>query len=370
MLERLARDAGVWPAPRLTRDALVHLQRYPFPGNVRELENLLHRAVALSGGEVIDVYDLGLPETVFTDSAAQELDLITENTGGDADARPRAELARRWLPVEEPLPNDLAEYLDEVERDILVRALEQHRFNRTAAGISLGLSLRQMRYRMARLGVNVGGDADRCRARVSAADGEADDAGTGWLARALRAAARRRTSARGRRAQPSTWSLVHSISLPPGEYGGDAIERLFTNRLDWDAHPYYARDSRDRGVGALPGPARRRAAAVRVVRRARLARRRIGVARARALQRFLDRHRARRPRGFDLRSGPVRGARGAAAGDRRALPDRAPSPATSTSRRAASATPGPGFDWRAAWRRCGWPGRRAIRVSRRLGARD
>jgi N-acetyl-anhydromuramoyl-L-alanine amidase len=35
-------------------------------------------------------------------------------------------------------------------------------------------------------------------------------------------------------------ALIHSISLPPGEYGGDAIERLFTNRLDWDAHPYYA----------------------------------------------------------------------------------------------------------------------------------
>jgi len=34
-------------------------------------------------------------------------------------------------------------------------------------------------------------------------------------------------------------ALVHSISLPPGEYGGDAIERLFTNTLDWDAHPYY-----------------------------------------------------------------------------------------------------------------------------------
>jgi N-acetyl-anhydromuramoyl-L-alanine amidase len=34
--------------------------------------------------------------------------------------------------------------------------------------------------------------------------------------------------------------LIHSISLPPGEYGGDAVERLFTNRLDWDAHPYYA----------------------------------------------------------------------------------------------------------------------------------
>lgn len=39
---------------------------------------------------------------------------------------------------------------------------------------------------------------------------------------------------------PITLALLHSISLPPGEYGGDAIERLFTNRLDWDAHPYYA----------------------------------------------------------------------------------------------------------------------------------
>ena len=62
------------------------------------------------------------------------------------------------LPEDEPLPADLATYLDDVERDILTRALDRHRFNRTAAGASLGLSLRQMRYRMARLGVNVGGD--------------------------------------------------------------------------------------------------------------------------------------------------------------------------------------------------------------------
>jgi len=134
----------------------VHLERYPFPGNVRELENLLHRAVALSGGETIDVYDLGLPESVFTDSAAQELDLITENTRGDVLQHVR-ELAP-MVPIEEPLPNDIEHHLDDVERDILVRALEHHRFNRTAAGASLGLSLRQMRYRMARLGVNVGGD--------------------------------------------------------------------------------------------------------------------------------------------------------------------------------------------------------------------
>ena len=156
ILERLARDAGVSPPPRLTRDALVHLARYPFPGNVRELENLLHRAVALSGGEELDVYDLGLPESVFTDTAAQEL----ESPADAAAIETAVEAARRaQIPAEEPLPNDLARHLDEVERDILVRALERHRFNRTAAGISLGLSLRQMRYRMARLDVNVGGDS-------------------------------------------------------------------------------------------------------------------------------------------------------------------------------------------------------------------
>ncbi len=156
VLERLSRDAGVWPPPRLTRDALVHLSRYPFPGNVRELENLLHRAVALSGAEELDVYDLGLPESVFTDSAAQELEqpAVVADPGVDATRG-----AARMAPIEEPLPSDLAHYLDDVERDILVRALEHHRFNRTAAGISLGLSLRQMRYRMARLNVNVGGDS-------------------------------------------------------------------------------------------------------------------------------------------------------------------------------------------------------------------
>jgi two-component system response regulator PilR (NtrC family) len=160
VLERLAREASVWPAPRLTREALIHLERYGFPGNVRELENLLHRAVALSGGEVIDVYDLGLPESVFTDSAAQEIDILRGNVRAMVP-EPEATLphvAAAVLPPEEPLPRDLAEYLDMVEREILVRALEEHRFNRTAAGISLGLSLRQMRYRMARLGVNVGGD--------------------------------------------------------------------------------------------------------------------------------------------------------------------------------------------------------------------
>jgi two-component system, NtrC family, response regulator PilR len=157
VLERIAKDAGVATPAHLTPAAMVHLERYSFPGNVRELENLLHRAVALSGGEVIDVYDLGLPETVFTDTAALELERIMGQT--DAEVLQATRALAPMVPIEEPLPRDLAAYLDDVERDILVRALEQHRFNRTAAGAGLGLSLRQMRYRMARLNVNVGGDA-------------------------------------------------------------------------------------------------------------------------------------------------------------------------------------------------------------------
>jgi two-component system, NtrC family, response regulator PilR len=157
VLERIARDAGISPTPQLTRDALVHLARHPFPGNVRELENLLHRAVALSAGPTIDVFDLGLPDEVFTDSAAQELDLITRNTPVDVTTLPPPHVPERR---ETPLPENLEAYLNKVERDILLRALETHRYNRTAAGASMGLSLRQMRYRMARLNVTVGGDGE------------------------------------------------------------------------------------------------------------------------------------------------------------------------------------------------------------------
>ena len=146
LLERIARDAGVSPAPTLSRDASARLARYAFPGNVRELENLLHRAVALSGSDVIASEDLGLIEDVFieTDPAAIDARLA------EVAAAPAAAAAAS-------LPTDLVAHLDDVERDILARALERHRFNRTAAGASLGLSLRQMRYRMARLGVVVAG---------------------------------------------------------------------------------------------------------------------------------------------------------------------------------------------------------------------
>ncbi len=146
LLERIARDAGVSPPPTLSRDAIARLAHYEFPGNVRELENLLHRAVALSGGDIIERDDLGLADEVFVQADDAELDARI------------AQAVAATVPASAPsLPTDLVSHLDEVERDILTRALERHRFNRTAAGASLGLSLRQMRYRMARLGVIVSG---------------------------------------------------------------------------------------------------------------------------------------------------------------------------------------------------------------------
>jgi two-component system response regulator PilR (NtrC family) len=132
------------------------LRRYSFPGNVRELENMLHRAVALSGGEWIHAEELDLPEQELEPGVTLAPDLPPAMT---PDAPPPA--ADRPVALAElPLPADLAAYLDAVERDILVRALEQHRNNRTAAGASLGLSLRQMRYRMARLQIGVGEGGD------------------------------------------------------------------------------------------------------------------------------------------------------------------------------------------------------------------
>lgn len=150
VLDRIAAEAGVSPAPRLARDALGQLLRCPFPGNVRELENLLHRAVALSGSDLITATDLDLPDDAYEDTGSDEIE--TEPGLPSDIAEPAAQAS---TVAEGPLPSDLVAYLDDVERGILVRALERHRCNRTAAGASLGLTLRQMRYRMARLGIQV-----------------------------------------------------------------------------------------------------------------------------------------------------------------------------------------------------------------------
>jgi two-component system response regulator PilR (NtrC family) len=123
ILERLAPTAGL-TLPPLTAAALEALQSYPFPGNVRELENVLERALALMTGDCIDAVDLSL--------APVQLPGISAATAGGS----------------------LQDHLDSVERQSILDALNQSNSNRTAAARLLGVTFRSLRYRMARLGMN------------------------------------------------------------------------------------------------------------------------------------------------------------------------------------------------------------------------
>jgi len=123
ILAKLARGT---PA-KLDADALAALERYPFPGNVRELENILERGLSLAGDpQRITSEDLAL-------TPAPE-----ESEGGPIAA------GDKW---------PLQDYLDRVERQAINEALEKTRFNRTAAAKLLGITFRAMRYRMERLGI-------------------------------------------------------------------------------------------------------------------------------------------------------------------------------------------------------------------------
>jgi len=151
LLERIGREGGM-PAVRLSGAAMQQLATHPLHGNVRELENLLHRAVALADGDELQL---------DSDGAETHAIEATADARVRADASPAPSPAasqQRAAPAETPLagglPGDLQGYLDRHERDILVRALNESGFNRTAAAARLGLSLRQIRYRIARLGIN------------------------------------------------------------------------------------------------------------------------------------------------------------------------------------------------------------------------
>ena len=122
--------AGTDPLPRLSEDALSWLQRYDFPGNVRELENVLERALALASGQEIQPGDLQLGPT-------QPLAAAIAGEGEEA--------ALAGLPLQERL--------DSVERQAILEALGQTRYNRTAAAKLLGITFRALRYRMERLGI-------------------------------------------------------------------------------------------------------------------------------------------------------------------------------------------------------------------------
>ncbi|HYA76374.1 MAG TPA: sigma-54 dependent transcriptional regulator [Burkholderiaceae bacterium] len=153
LLQRIAERAGA-PAAWLTPEAEATLRQWSFPGNVRELENVLERAVVLTGGGEISSEDLVL-ETARAFEPAPPPSVATPTAlegQPTAPALQRAEAAPRFSLVD-GVPSDLTAYLDEMEEAALRAALARTRHNRTAAAQLLGISFRQMRYRMQRLGL-------------------------------------------------------------------------------------------------------------------------------------------------------------------------------------------------------------------------
>ncbi len=154
ILERIA--AGR-PA-RLAEDALAALRDYAFPGNVRELENILEGALALADGDEIAAADLQLDAGTRAD--AQSVDAADPPMSGDTHAGLAAEFAQISAGGE-PSPGELErqagsldDQLQAQQRAMLLEALEARRWNRSAVARQLGLTYRQLRYRLKKLGID------------------------------------------------------------------------------------------------------------------------------------------------------------------------------------------------------------------------
>ena len=144
ILMKIAEDQSV-PARTLTDGALSQLMSQKFPGNIRELENILARASALTETGHIDIDDLDQQQDVSTAGYAVP----------EAPAAPNQLEGESTAPITllEEVNGDLETYLASRERQILTEALTAHRWNRTSAARSLGISFRSLRYRLKKLGL-------------------------------------------------------------------------------------------------------------------------------------------------------------------------------------------------------------------------
>lgn len=133
--------AGAAPV-YLDAQALEKLLNYTFPGNVRELENILERAYTLAEGDCIQRQDLHFPHAALHQAASSESS--TTSAAQSATARPE-ELEQ---------VDNLEGHLEDIERKLITQALEETRWNRTAAAERLGLSFRSLRYRLKKLGID------------------------------------------------------------------------------------------------------------------------------------------------------------------------------------------------------------------------
>jgi two-component system response regulator PilR (NtrC family) len=140
MLDKLAAESG-GTRIELQPAAAQALQGYAFPGNVRELENILERAVAMCEGSSIEVADLMLPARTpqaqaVPVGAAEDEEADDRGTGRRGGGQP------------------LDDYISNLEREAIVKALEESRYNKTAAAKKLGITFRALRYKLKKLGID------------------------------------------------------------------------------------------------------------------------------------------------------------------------------------------------------------------------
>lgn len=144
ILRQLAVESGGGAPGRLQPDALAALEAYQFPGNVRELENILERAMAMCEGDVIEADDLMLPQRVASPSAlSSEAAVVTPEALASAPAARAA-----------GADGSLEDYISNIERDTIVKALEESRYNKTATAKKLGITFRALRYKLKKLGID------------------------------------------------------------------------------------------------------------------------------------------------------------------------------------------------------------------------
>jgi two-component system response regulator PilR (NtrC family) len=131
---------------RLLPDAKQALEAYDFPGNVRELENILERAMAMCEGDAITADDLMLPQRAPRPAAADPLAAHPPAAAPQAAAGATAAL---------PTPDGgLDDYISNLERNAIIKALEESRYNKTAAAKKLGITFRALRYKLKKLGID------------------------------------------------------------------------------------------------------------------------------------------------------------------------------------------------------------------------
>jgi two-component system response regulator PilR (NtrC family) len=142
ILKALAGKSGenVGQLSPAARDAL---EAYDFPGNVRELENILERAMAMCDGAIIDASDLMLPQR-------------SARSGHDVPAAAAAshEASAAPAPAAASANGGLDDYISNLERTAIVKALEESRYNKTAAARKLGITFRALRYKLKKLGID------------------------------------------------------------------------------------------------------------------------------------------------------------------------------------------------------------------------